>query len=135
MLDWNGDHPHTNFRGLYSHLRSWGYYVEVSEAIHITHGNDQEIDGLIVLYLYIVARISLGMNGCFILEYYRNSHTRHTLTVRQILTSPLTCFDATQYGALLLLDTEDEFTAEEIEKLETVCLRSARPFRMLTVMC
>ncbi|CAK8693279.1 unnamed protein product [Clavelina lepadiformis] len=28
-LDWNGDHIHTNFRDLYQHLRSAGYYVEV----------------------------------------------------------------------------------------------------------
>uniref|UniRef100_H2YTR4 Membrane-bound transcription factor site-1 protease n=1 Tax=Ciona savignyi TaxID=51511 RepID=H2YTR4_CIOSA len=28
-LDWNGDHIHTNFRGLYLHLRGAGYFVEV----------------------------------------------------------------------------------------------------------
>uniref|UniRef100_A0A914W555 Peptidase S8/S53 domain-containing protein n=1 Tax=Plectus sambesii TaxID=2011161 RepID=A0A914W555_9BILA len=28
-LDWNGDHPHTNFRALYQHLRSNGYYMEM----------------------------------------------------------------------------------------------------------
>jgi membrane-bound transcription factor site-1 protease len=28
-LDWNGDHLHTNFRGLYQNLRSEGFYVEV----------------------------------------------------------------------------------------------------------
>ena len=28
-LDWNADHIHTNFRDLYSHLRSSGYFVEV----------------------------------------------------------------------------------------------------------
>lgn len=29
-LDWNGDHIHTNFKDLYQHLRSAGYFVEVS---------------------------------------------------------------------------------------------------------
>jgi len=29
-LDWNGDHIHTNFRELYQHLRSQGFYVEVA---------------------------------------------------------------------------------------------------------
>ena len=28
-LDWNADHIHTNFRDLYGHLRSSGYFVEV----------------------------------------------------------------------------------------------------------
>jgi len=28
-LDWNGDHIHTNFRELYQHLRSQGFYLEV----------------------------------------------------------------------------------------------------------
>ena len=28
-LDWNGDHIHTNFNGVYKHLRSKGYFVEI----------------------------------------------------------------------------------------------------------
>uniref|UniRef100_A0A1I8EJ84 Peptidase_S8 domain-containing protein n=1 Tax=Wuchereria bancrofti TaxID=6293 RepID=A0A1I8EJ84_WUCBA len=28
ILDWNADHPHTNFKPLYQHLRSSGYYIE-----------------------------------------------------------------------------------------------------------
>ncbi|XP_003739579.1 membrane-bound transcription factor site-1 protease [Galendromus occidentalis] len=28
-LDWHGDHVHTNFKELYTHLRNTGYYVEV----------------------------------------------------------------------------------------------------------
>jgi membrane-bound transcription factor site-1 protease len=62
-LDWNGDHVHTNFRDMYSSLRSNGYFVEV-------------------------------------------------------LGSPFTCFDATQYGALLLVDSEEEFFPDEISKLK-----------------
>jgi len=58
----NGDHIHTNFKDMYSSLRSNGYYVDV-------------------------------------------------------LGHPLTCFDATDYGTLLLVDTEDEFFPEEKEKL------------------
>ncbi|CAL1268054.1 unnamed protein product [Larinioides sclopetarius] len=61
-LDWNGDHIHTNFKDMYQHLRSNGYYVEV-------------------------------------------------------LGSPFTCFDAQQYGALLLVDSEEEFFPEEVSKL------------------
>jgi len=29
LLDWNADHIHTNFRGLYQYLRQQGYYIEV----------------------------------------------------------------------------------------------------------
>nr|XP_016477680.1 PREDICTED: subtilisin-like protease SBT6.1 [Nicotiana tabacum] len=62
MLDWHGDHLHTNFHSLFDMLRDTGYYIE-----------------------------TLG--------------------------SPLTCFDANQYGTLLLVDLEDEYFPEEIKKL------------------
>lgn len=62
ILDWHGDHLHTNFHLVFNMLRDSGYYVE-----------------------------TLG--------------------------SPLTCFDALQYGTLLLVDLEDEYFEEEIEKL------------------
>ena len=64
ILDWHGDHPHTNFHTFYDTLRHDGYYLE-------------------------------------------------------ILGSPLTCFDAEQYGMLLVVDSEEEFYAEEVAKLET----------------
>jgi membrane-bound transcription factor site-1 protease len=35
----------------------------------------------------------------------------------EILGSPLTCFDAREYGALLLVDSEEEFSVDEITKL------------------
>ncbi|XP_043703885.1 subtilisin-like protease SBT6.1 isoform X2 [Telopea speciosissima] len=62
ILDWHGDHLHTNFHIMFNMLRDAGYHVE-------------------------------------------------------ILGSPLTCFDARQYGTLLMVDLEDEYFAEEIEKL------------------
>ncbi|XP_022144866.1 subtilisin-like protease SBT6.1 isoform X1 [Momordica charantia] len=62
ILDWHGDHLHTNFHIMFNMLRDAGYYVE-----------------------------TLG--------------------------SPLTCFDSLQYGTLLLVDLEDEYFKEEIEKL------------------
>ena len=61
-LDWNGDHVHTNFRHMYQHLRSRGFFVEV-------------------------------------------------------LGAPLTCFDATDYGALIIVDSEEEFFPEEVAKV------------------
>eukprot|EP01105_Mastigella_eilhardi_P000858 TRINITY_DN1102_c0_g1_i4.p1 TRINITY_DN1102_c0_g1~~TRINITY_DN1102_c0_g1_i4.p1 ORF type:complete len:637 (-),score=164.77 TRINITY_DN1102_c0_g1_i4:1888-3798(-) len=62
QFDWNGDHPHTNMRELYAHLRGLGYFVDV-------------------------------------------------------LGEPLTCFDANNYGALLLVDPEDDFSPQDVEKL------------------
>ncbi|UPR03231.1 subtilisin-like serine protease [Chloropicon primus] len=64
MLDWNGDHPHTNFREVFNYLTGNGYYVEV-------------------------------------------------------LGSSMTCFDASNYGTLVLCDSEGEFHQEEIAKLES----------------
>ena len=64
ILDWHGDHPHTNFHAAYDALRSAGYFLE-------------------------------------------------------ILGSPLTCFDASNYGALLLVDAEEEYSEAEIAKLES----------------
>ncbi len=62
-LDWNADHIHTNFKDMYTHLRSAGFFVEV-------------------------------------------------------LGTPFTCFDASQYGTLLIVDAEEEFFPEEIAKLK-----------------
>ena len=36
----------------------------------------------------------------------------------EVLGSPFTCFDANQYGALLMVDLEDEFFPEEVDKLK-----------------
>lgn len=30
LLDWNGDHPHTNYRTLFTRLTGAGYYVELN---------------------------------------------------------------------------------------------------------
>ncbi|MCD7452831.1 Membrane-bound transcription factor site-1 protease [Datura stramonium] len=69
ILDWHGDHLHTNFHIMFDTLRDAGYYVE-----------------------------TLG--------------------------SPLTCFDARQYGTLLLVDLEDEYFPEEIKKLRDDVINS-----------
>ncbi|KAF7233274.1 hypothetical protein EG68_08654 [Paragonimus skrjabini miyazakii] len=44
-------------------------------------------------------------------------HMRKANYYVEILTSPFTCFDASNYGTLLLVDTEEEFFPAEIEKL------------------
>ena len=36
----------------------------------------------------------------------------------EVLGSPFTCFDAKQYGTLLIVDPEEEFFPEEITKLK-----------------
>eukprot|EP00210_Caulerpa_lentillifera_P002967 g2833.t1 len=62
VLDWHGDHLHTNFHSMYNDLLDHGYYIE-------------------------------------------------------ILGSPFTCFNASEYGTLLIVDPEDVFYPEEKEKL------------------
>ncbi|KAJ8532873.1 hypothetical protein K7X08_015762 [Anisodus acutangulus] len=69
ILDWHGDHLHTNFHIMFDTLRDAGYYIE-----------------------------TLG--------------------------SPFTCFDARQYGTLLLVDLEDEYFPEEIKKLRDDVINS-----------
>ncbi|KAG2499417.1 hypothetical protein HYH03_002364 [Edaphochlamys debaryana] len=63
ILDWHGDHPHTNFHGLFNSLRDAGYFLEV-------------------------------------------------------LGSPATCLDASQYGALLVVDAEEEWYPAEVAAVE-----------------
>jgi len=62
MLDWNGDHLHTNYGALFNEIVNQGLYVET-------------------------------------------------------LSSDFTCFDASNYGALIVMDSEEEFYEEEISKL------------------
>lgn len=64
ILDWNGDHPHTNFHPVFNFLTDNGFFVE-------------------------------------------------------ILSSSMTCFNASNYGTLVLCDTEGEFHKEEITKLHS----------------
>ncbi|CRL02462.1 CLUMA_CG015092, isoform A [Clunio marinus] len=61
-LDWRADHIHTNFKDMYTHLRSSGYYIEV-------------------------------------------------------LGQPFTCFNASNYGTLLIVDPEEEYFESEIGKV------------------
>ena len=63
VLDWRGDHPHTNFRNIFDTLVSAGFLVE-------------------------------------------------------ILYGDWTCFDANQYGALFLIDSEDMSSRKERRKLQ-----------------
>jgi membrane-bound transcription factor site-1 protease len=44
-------------------------------------------------------------------------HVRNSGYYVDVLGSPLTCFDASQYGTLLLVDSEEEFFPEELAKL------------------
>ncbi|EFN59013.1 hypothetical protein CHLNCDRAFT_33771 [Chlorella variabilis] len=62
ILDWHGDHPHTNYHDMFNALRDEGFFLEV-------------------------------------------------------LASPATCFNASLYGSLLVVDSEDEWYPEEVAKL------------------
>lgn len=64
ILDWNGDHLHTNFRPIFDALREQGYFLD-------------------------------------------------------ILTRDWTCFDASNYGAIMIVDPEEDFFVDEIAKLQS----------------
>ena len=59
-----------------------------------------------------------------------NFHTLYTFLREkgvfvEILSSPYTCFNASNYGALIVADSEDEFYPEEVAKLAEVCAHPA----------
>lgn len=45
-------------------------------------------------------------------------HLRNSGYYVEVLGAPLTCFDASNYGTLLIVDPEEEFFPEEITKLK-----------------
>lgn len=62
----------------------------------------------------------LDWNGDHIHTNFKDmyQHVRNAGYYVEVLGSPYTCFDATQYGALLVVDPEEEFFPEEIAKLK-----------------
>ncbi|XP_035231540.1 membrane-bound transcription factor site-1 protease-like [Stegodyphus dumicola] len=61
----------------------------------------------------------LDWNGDHIHTNFKDmyQHLRNNGYYVEVLGSPFTCFDAQQYGALLLVDSEEEFFHEEVSKL------------------
>ncbi|XP_054714164.1 membrane-bound transcription factor site-1 protease-like [Uloborus diversus] len=61
----------------------------------------------------------LDWNGDHIHTNFKDmyQHLRNNGYYVEVLGSPFTCFDAQQYGALLLVDSEEEFFPEEVSKL------------------
>jgi len=45
-------------------------------------------------------------------------HLRNSGYYVEVLGSPFTCFDASQYGTVLLVDSEEEYFPEEVAKLK-----------------
>lgn len=62
----------------------------------------------------------LDWNGDHIHTNFRDMylHLRKSGYFVEVLGSPFTCFDAKQYGTLLLVDSEEEYFPEEIAKLK-----------------
>lgn len=61
----------------------------------------------------------LDWNGDHIHTNFKDmyEHLRNSGYYVEVLGSPYTCFDARQYGALLIVDPEEEYFPEEIKKL------------------
>lgn len=52
------------------------------------------------------------------------THLRNAGYYVEVLGEPFTCFDAANYGTLLIVDPEEEYFTEEIEKLRNDVLNS-----------
>lgn len=65
------------------------------------------------------------VRGCYATPTHAPTHTHHTHTPArlththtQVLSCDWTCFDATQYGTLMVVDPEEEYFATEVDKLQ-----------------
>ena len=98
--------------------------------------------------LHVFAPLQCRVNvGCFVKNLYRNGDHIHTnfrdmyTSLRdngyfiEVLGSPVTCFDASQYGALLLVDSEEEYFPEEVEKLKHDVAEKGLSLVCCTCMC
>jgi membrane-bound transcription factor site-1 protease len=67
----------------------------------------------------------LDWHGDHLLTNYHTLYTflRENGMYVEILSSPFTCFNATDYGVMIIADSEEEFYAEEVAKLAEVCSR------------
>lgn len=59
----------------------------------------------------------MSMNGSDVLQDMYQ-HLRNSGYYLEVLGSPFTCFDASQYGTVLLVDAEEEYFPEEVAKLK-----------------
>jgi len=92
-FDWNGDHIHTNLRDMYSHLRSQGATQPIKIVFCCLTGSS--------LKSHCTNPSSLG--------YFV-----------EVLGESFLCFNASNYGTLLMVDLEEEYFPEEIQKLRHV---------------
>lgn len=89
-LDWNGDHIHTNFKVYFFIARKKKKFL-----------------------------LTLKLLKLLLLLFYQDmyQHLRSSGYYIEVLGWPFTCFDARNYGALLIVDPEEEFFPEETLKL------------------
>ncbi|CAI5487675.1 unnamed protein product [Closterium sp. Naga37s-1] len=150
ILDWHGDHPHTNFHGLFAALREWGFTLEVLGSLLLSPrscGWDCPFSPIPLLAsASSPPRDSLDVRNDILDWHGDHPHTNfHHLPfpsppfsasppprlrpwaartggsslrewgfTLEVLGSPLTCFDAREYGALLMVDMEEEYHGEEV---------------------
>lgn len=92
----NGDHIHTNFRDMYQHLRSMGYFVEVLGA-PLTCFDASQYGEKVFVHIATVCIWPLAVGD-----------------LESLFFSPW-WFSAA--GTLLMVDSEEEYFPEEITKL------------------
>jgi hypothetical protein len=95
ILDWNGDHPHTNFRELYDFLKDQGL-----ACCRDRHGGEFD---------FIHTILCLRISGFFV----------------EVLGRDYSCFDASLYGALIIMDPEEVSCFIGLRCVCSFCSRSS----------
>ncbi|CAG0880863.1 unnamed protein product [Cyprideis torosa] len=83
-LDWNGDHPHTNFKGMYTALRNAGYYLEVLgqpftclESPHKSYGSllivDPEEEFFSEEIFFLQSEVKKGLSLIIFADWYNST--------------------------------------------------------------
>lgn len=74
----------------------------------------------------------LDWHGDHLLTNYHTLYTflRENGMFVEILSSPYTCFNASQYAVLIVADSEEEFYEEEITKLSEVCAHAVAMWQL-----
>lgn len=118
ILDWHGDHPHTNFHDMYNFLRSACSPCQFWSCPG-RHASAPTLPAHPVSLDLRFLEVPGSTTAC-----HPPAPPPPHLPCRdqgyflEVLGSPATCFNASQYGALLVVDPEEEFYLEEINKLE-----------------
>lgn len=110
--------PVRPYRLLWDQFHSLRYPAGYFPRDNLLMKNDP-LDWYVVCNIGIEYKFTDYRNGDHIHTNFKDMYStlRNHGYYLDVLGHPLTCFDASDYGTLLLVDTEDEFFPEERQKL------------------